>query len=88
MPYFKSVISCLAGIVLLNGCTSDSADQLYPTNDDAALVIYDQQLKTIIEDKCISCHLYHLEGANRYDSFDKTKSSIGQMVERITASKI
>ena len=86
MLYPKSVIACLAGAALLNGCTSDSADQLYPTNDEAAQVIYDQQLKTIIEDKCISCHLYHLEGANRYDSFDKTKSSIGQMVERITAT--
>jgi len=70
----------------LIGCTSDSAENLYPTNDAEAKVYYNNTLKTIIDTKCISCHNYHLEGTNRYDSYEKTKSSIGQMLERINVA--
>ncbi|KAA1243541.1 hypothetical protein [Aquimarina sp. RZ0] len=66
-------------------CISESADNLFPTNDVEANIVYETELKSVIESKCISCHSYHLEGSNRYDTFDKTKSSIGQMLERINA---
>lgn len=79
---------CLAICVLflVTGCVSENAEELFSTNDAEATVIYDNSLKSILENKCINCHNYHLEGTNRYDNFEKTKSSIGQMLERINAT--
>lgn len=70
-------------LCLLMGCTSENAEDLYPTNDEVAQAFYENTLKSIIEEKCISCHIYHLEGTNRYDTYDKTKAAIGIMLERI-----
>ncbi len=69
------------------GCTSDSSESLYPTNDSAAKLLYDTSLKTVIDSKCISCHVYHLEGTNKYDSYEKTKSSLSQMLARINTNE-
>lgn len=84
MPYRKIKIA-LAGFLftLLSGCFSESAESLYEKNDALAKVIYHAQLKSTIENKCISCHVFHLEGTNRYDNYDKTKSSIAQIIARI-----
>ena len=73
-------------IWLITSCTSEQADTLYPTNDAAALEFYNNTLQPVIETKCISCHLYHLEGSNRYDNFEKTKSNIVQMLDRVNAT--
>ncbi len=88
MLFDKRLIK-LVGLLLVSiliGCTKDSAEKLYATNDAAAEVLYETSLKSIIEEKCISCHIYHLEGTNRYDTYDKTKSAIDQMLERINAT--
>ncbi|WP_298496643.1 hypothetical protein [uncultured Algibacter sp.] len=71
---------------LFSACTSNHAEELYPTNDTEAKLYYETTLKPVIDTKCISCHVYHTEGANRYDSYEKTKSNISQMLERINAT--
>lgn len=81
----KTIVSILFTFVII-GCTEDSAEKLYPTNDIEASAFYESNLKPIIQEKCISCHVYHLEGANRYDTYEKTKSSISQMIERINSN--
>ncbi len=81
----KIILTFTTCIGLVN-CTSENAETLFPTNDTEARVLYDQSLRAIIENKCISCHIYHLEGTNRYDSFEKTKSSISLMLSRINKS--
>ncbi len=83
---YSSIPSMVVVLLLLTGCVSENAEELFPTNDVAATAIYDSSLKSIIENKCINCHVYHLEGTNRYDTYEKTKSSIGQMLERINAT--
>ncbi len=88
MSFNKKLIHaiCILFVFITIGCTDDSAETLYPANDIAASAFYNSSLKPIIEEKCISCHIFHLEGTNRYDTFEKTKSSIGQMLERINAT--
>jgi hypothetical protein len=68
------------------GCISESAETIYVSNDIEAKEFYNQSLKSIIDSKCLSCHIYHLEGANKYDTFEKTKSNIVQMSGRINAT--
>jgi len=68
-----------------SSCISENAEELFPTNDEAANAVYEESLKSILENKCINCHNFHLEGTNRYDNFEKTKASIGLMLERINA---
>ena len=53
---FTLLFSCL----LFTNCTSESAEELYVSNDAAAKIVYNSKLKTIIGNKCISCHDYHL----------------------------
>lgn len=88
MSFNKRLIHtiCILFVFITIGCTEDSAETLYPANDIEASAFYDSSLKPIIEEKCISCHIFHLEGTNRYDTFEKTKSSIGQMLERINST--
>ncbi|PHS07559.1 MAG: hypothetical protein COA88_08530 [Kordia sp.] len=69
--------------LLINSCTSESAEELYVSNDATAKIVYNSKLKTIINNKCISCHDYHLEGTNRYNTYEKTKSAISEMMARI-----
>ncbi len=73
-------------LFFVTGCISENAEELFPTNDAEATLIYENSLKSIIENKCINCHNFHLEGSNRYDNFEKTKSSISQMLERINSN--
>ena len=71
-------ISAFLGVslsVFFGSCTSTNVEELYQTNDQEARQIYNSELKEVIENKCISCHIFHLEGTNRYDNFEKTKSS-------------
>lgn len=84
MSYSKLIILLLA--ITLCSCTADNAEKLYPTNDVEASLYYTTTLKSIIDSKCISCHHYHTEGANRYDTYEKTKSNISQMLGRINAT--
>ncbi|NQY28545.1 MAG: YceI family protein [Flavobacteriaceae bacterium] len=79
ITFFLLPILCL----LFINCTSESTEELYVRNDSAAKIEYNSRLKTIIGNKCISCHDYHLEGTNRYDTFEKTKSAISEMMARI-----
>ncbi|KAA5825719.1 YceI family protein [Algibacter amylolyticus] len=87
MRYNRIVfLIAIVQLCLFTSCTSNHADELYPSNDAEAKVYYETTLKSVIDNKCISCHLYHTEGANRYDSYEKSKSNISQMLERINAT--
>lgn len=88
MLFNKKIISIIGILftIIVTGCTEDSAEGLYPTNDAEASAFYESNLKPVIEEKCISCHVFHLEGTNRYDTFEKTKSSIAQMLARINSN--
>ncbi len=82
-------ISAFLGVslsVFFGSCTSTNVEELYQTSDQEARQIYNSELKEVIENKCISCHIFHLEGTNRYDNFEKTKSSIAQMLTRINST--
>jgi len=85
----RNTIGKLIGVfsaIVIVSCITDSADVSYPANDEVAEAIYNSELQSIIENKCISCHIYHLEGDIRYDTYAKTKSSISQMMERINST--
>ena len=85
MSAFRTII-LFTILGLMTGCISEQADSLYPSNDAAAQDFYNASLKEVIDNKCISCHIYHLEGNNRYDNFEKTKSNIVQMLDRINSN--
>lgn len=84
MSAYKLII--VLGLLVMTGCTSEQADVEYPVNDAAAQEYYTTTLKQVIDNKCISCHIYHIEGNNRYDTYEKTKSNIVQMVSRISST--
>ena len=84
MRYCKAIIILL--ICTAISCTTEQADSLYPVNDAQAQAFYTSTLKNVIDTKCISCHIYHVEGNNRYDNYEKTKSNIVQMVSRINSN--
>lgn len=85
---YNSIIKIVVSftVLLIAGCKSESADLLYTTNDEEAKALYTSELQSIIEEKCISCHIYHLEGLNRYDSYDKTKAAISTIIQRVNAA--
>ncbi len=88
----KKVKPILMLIILsiMIGCSNDSEEDLKineEPNKEAEL-FYQNNLKPIIESKCISCHTYHKVGASRYDSYQKTKPAIHEMLKRIEAKTI
>ena len=86
MSNYKLILIYLIGIFFNIGCVSESSDKLFPSNDAEARVVFDEQLSTILNAKCLSCHNFHSEGSSRYDSFDKTKSAISNIIKRINAT--
>jgi len=84
MPTYK-IVSFVILLLAFGGCTSDRADELYAVNDEAAQRFYVSTLKSVVDNKCISCHTYHLEGSNRYDTYEKLRSNIVQIIARINS---
>jgi hypothetical protein len=84
MFYSRLILLFCSAIFI--GCVSEITENIYVSNDVEAKEFYNQSLKPIIDSKCLSCHIYHIEGANRYDSYEKTKSNIIQMSGRINAT--
>ncbi len=86
MRITKRIGILLLSMTFIVGCESQSAEEVYETNDTEAEAFYNNSLKPVIDTQCISCHNYHLSGDSRYDTFEKTKNSISQILERIHAT--
>ncbi|MEW7278204.1 hypothetical protein ABW636_06380 [Aquimarina sp. 2201CG1-2-11] len=75
---------------IIVGCSSDTEEDLRGEEkiNKEAKIFYQNNLKSIIDTKCISCHEYHQIGSSRYDSYEKIKPVIHEILDRIETKSI
>jgi len=85
MPYSKVIklFNTFLIPLLIVSCRSETADVLFPANEQA-VELYNNQISTILESKCISCHQGYHSGS--YGDYNATVASLSQIIERINAN--
>ena len=76
----------LAFIFTFVSCSNDSEDDLIEQSPAPQLVTYNDNIKTIIDNNCVSCHSNPpVNGApNALNDYASVKNNIGSIIDRIS----
>lgn len=90
MKHSALTLTLLIAALFFSSCSKDEEENIIPDNTNtnielkAAEEYFNQNLKTLITAKCVSCHTgYHSSGSNNFSVFTNARNKASQMYDQV-----